>query len=61
MELPPKRLERMAPPHQYDHAPQHAECIVKNEKECKLYRQMSPDESNPRWECVDENFLEGTA
>ena len=51
-----KRLLRTAAPHQHDHAAQFTECLVKNESECKLYRQISSDEANPKWECVDEDY-----
>lgn len=52
-----KRFERFATPHQYDHAPQGTELIVKLATGWKLYKQMSPDEENPKWECIDENFI----
>lgn len=52
-----ERLVRHSEPNQYDHAEMGTECLVTLESGWKLFKQMSIDEANPRWECIDDSYL----
>lgn len=60
MEASDTRLIRYSAPGKYDEAPIGTECIVINSGEAPkmLYRQMSQDETNPLWECIEDNFVD---